>query len=298
MNQQSTTNKPAADQAKRKQEELMLKSRMDEIGFKLLVLSGKGGVGKSTVAANLAVALAMRGKNVGLLDVDVHGPSIPKLMGLEGLPITSDGESMVPIHISENLKVMSIAFLLRSNADAVIWRGPLKYNVIRQFLKDVVWGHLDYLVIDSPPGTGDEPLSVAQLVGSPAAAVLVTTPQDLAISDVRRCVSFCNALSLPVAGIIENMSGLVCPKCGQQIDLFKSGGGKALAREMSVPFLGTIPIEPQIVDSGDAGTPFIEQHAKTTSGTAFTGVVNRILAAKELSASRTQARDQQKETTE
>jgi len=298
MHTRSTTNASMADQTKREQEERMLKSRMEEIGFKLLVLSGKGGVGKSTVAANLAVALAMRGKSIGLLDVDVHGPSIPKLMGLEGRPIGSDGESMVPIHVSENLKVMSIGFLLRSNADAVIWRGPLKYNVIRQFLKDVEWGHLDYLVIDSPPGTGDEPLSVAQLVGSPAGAVVVTTPQDLAISDVRRCVSFCNTLSLPVVGVVENMSGLVCPKCGEEIALFKTGGGKALAREMNVPFLGAIPIEPEIVHSGDAGTPFIERHANTRSGAAFAEVVSRIVGGDEASALESGAADPQKETSE
>lgn len=298
MAQQRRQQKRTDDGSERQQEELILQSRMKDITLKLLVLSGKGGVGKSTVAANLAVALAMRGKSVGLLDVDVHGPSIPKLMGLEGRPIGSDGESMVPIEVSENLKVMSIGFLLRSNVDAVIWRGPLKYNVIRQFLKDVEWGHLDYLVIDSPPGTGDEPLSVAQLVGSPAGAVVVTTPQDLAISDVRRCVSFCNTLSLPVVGVVENMSGLVCPKCGEQIDLFKSGGGKALAREMNVPFLGAIPIEPQIVDSGDAGTPFIERHANTRSGAALAEVVSRILAEQQPSPLKTEAGHQHKETSE
>jgi len=298
MSQQSMTSQSKADQAKREQEELMLKSRMGEIGFKLLVLSGKGGVGKSTVAANLAVALATRGNRVGLLDVDVHGPSIPKLMGLEGQPIGAAGEALAPIHLTERLKVMSIGFLLKSNADAVIWRGPLKYNVIRQFLKDVAWGQLDYLVIDSPPGTGDEPLSVAQLVGSPAGAVIVTTPQDLAISDVRRCVSFCNTLSLPVVGIVENMSGLVCPKCGEELALFKTGGGRVLAQEMGVPFLGAIPIEPQIVDSGDAGTPFVERHANTRSGTAFADIVSRIAGGEEASALESAAAGQQKETNE
>ena len=172
---------------------------------------------------------------------------------------------------------MSIAFLLESLSDAVIWRGPLKYNAIRQFLKDVAWGHRDYLVIDSPPGTGDEPLSVAQLVGSPAGAVVVTTPQDVAVSDVRRCVSFCGRLSLPIIGIVENMSGLVCPHCSHQIDLFKTGGGRALAAEANVPFLGRIPIDPQIVVSGDAGTPFIEIDTEAPSTHAFANVVRGVL---------------------
>ena len=265
------------DEVDRRTKELMLRRKMRDIGFKLLVLSGKGGVGKSTIAANLAFALAAAGNQVGLLDVDIHGPSIPKLMGLEGRRPATDEAQLCPVQVSENLKVMSIGFLLDSGSDAVIWRGPLKHNVIRQFLKDVAWGRLDYLVIDSPPGTGDEPLSVAQLVGSPAGAVIVTTPQDLSISDVRRCVSFCNTLSLPVIGIIENMSGLLCPHCGEEINLFKTGGGETLAEEMNVPFLGRIPIDPQIVTTGDSGTPFIERFPDTPAARAFTDVVGNIL---------------------
>ena len=266
-------------QAERQLEEQALRDRMRDIQFKLLVLSGKGGVGKSTVAVNLAVALSDGGNNVGLLDVDIHGPSIPKLMGLENRQLGMEGQKILPIQINESLKVMSIGFLLREDTDAVIWRGPLKFNAIRQFLKDVAWGRLDYLVIDSPPGTGDEPLSVAQLVGSPAGAVIVTTPQDVAIADVRRCVSFCNKLSLPVVGIVENMSGFVCPKCGEKIDLFKSGGGEALAVEMKVPFLGRIPIDPEIVTSGDAGTPFVDNYSRSAATRAFSDFVQKILAA-------------------
>ncbi len=264
-------------QAERQIEEQILQGRMRDIRLKLLVLSGKGGVGKSTVAANLAVALAMEGKKVGLLDVDVHGPSIPKLMGIEKSRLGGAGQVIFPVETSDKLKVMSIGFMLPEATDAVIWRGPLKFNAIRQFLKDVAWGRLDYLVIDSPPGTGDEPLSVAQLVGSPAGAVIVTTPQDVAIADVRRCVSFCNKLSLPVVGIVENMSGFVCPKCGERIDLFKSGGGKALAVEMKVPFLGRIPIDPQIVTSGDAGIPFVDKNTHSAAAQAFSSVVQKIL---------------------
>jgi ATP-binding protein involved in chromosome partitioning len=260
------------------QERRDLEKRMCQIGMKLLVMSGKGGVGKSTVAANLAISLALRGKTVGLLDVDIHGPSIPKLMGLEDERLVAHVNGLVPIEIGGNLKVMSIAFLLPSAKDAVIWRGPMKYGIIRQFLKDVEWGSLDYLVIDAPPGTGDEPLSVAQLIGQPAGAILVTTPQELAIADVRRSVSFCEQLKLPVMGIVENMSGLVCPHCQGEIPLFKSGGGETLAKEMAVPFLGRIPIDPQIVQCGDAGDPYIHRFAESTAAKAMATIVDRIVA--------------------
>lgn len=261
------------------QERQALARKMCQIGYKLLVMSGKGGVGKSTVAANLAASLALTGKCVGLLDVDIHGPSIPKLMGLENQGVVVHGQEIAPIEIGPNLKVMSIGFLLSSAADAVIWRGPMKYGVIRQFLKDVEWGSLDYLVIDSPPGTGDEPLSVAQLVGQPAGAVLVTTPQDLAVADVRRSVSFCEKLKLPVVGIIENMSGLACPHCGGRIELFKTGGGESLAREMGVPFLGAIPIDPRIVECGDAGVPYSQRFAESPAAAAFAAIVRQINGA-------------------
>ncbi len=276
---QPPPSRPAArgpDPAEREMQELMLRSRMERIGQKLLVLSGKGGVGKSTVAANLAVALARAGRKVGLLDVDVHGPSIPQLLGLTGRPVGLKEGEMVPVQVDDHLAVMSIGFLLANGDEAIIWRGPRKFGAIRQFLTDVAWGRLDYLVIDSPPGTGDEPLTVAQLVGQPAGAVVVTTPQDLAISDVRRCVSFCRALSLPVAGIVENMSGYVCPQCGHRVDLFRSGGGEALAREAGVPFLGRIPIDPAIVAAGDAGAPFIEASDGSAAAAAFAEIVRKI----------------------
>jgi len=250
---------------------------MCQIRYKLLVMSGKGGVGKSTVAANLATSLALLGKSVGLLDVDIHGPSIPKLMGLDKDRVVVHDSEIVPIEIGGNLKVMSIGFLLGSDADAVIWRGPMKYGVIRQFLKDVAWGPLDYLVIDSPPGTGDEPLSVAQLVTQPAGAVLVCTPQELAVADVRRSVTFCEKVSLPVIGIVENMSGLICPHCGGQIELFKTGGGEALAKEMGVSFLGRIPIDPQIVHCGDSGAPYVHRFSDSPAARAFADAVHRIL---------------------
>ena len=213
-----------------------LARRMCQIRYKLLVLSGKGGVGKSTVAANLATALAQTGKRVGLLDIDVHGPSIPRMMGIETAQVRGTGEELLPVKVSDNLAVMSIGFLLPDRRQAVIWRGPRKHGLIRQFLTDVAWGPLDYLVVDSPPGTGDEPMSIAQLVGSSAGAIIVTTPQEVAISDVRRCVTFCGEVSLPVVGILENMSGLVCPKCGERIDLFKRGGGVRWRRRWASDF--------------------------------------------------------------
>ncbi len=267
------------DEEKRKQEKEKLDRRMHEIGYKILVLSGKGGVGKSTVAANLAAAFVNQGKNVGLLDVDIHGPSIPTLFGLTTNKLEIEGNEIIPANVSDFLKVVSIGFLLEKNTDAVVWRGPRKFNMIRQFLTDVRWGSLDYLVIDSPPGTGDEPLSVAQLVGSPAGAVIVTTPQDVAIHDVRRCITFCQMVSVPVLGIVENMSGFICPNCGTKIDLFKSGGGQILAKEMNVPFLGRIPIEPQIVQTGDAGISFVNQYENHTVSYHFQQIVQQIITA-------------------
>jgi Mrp family chromosome partitioning ATPase len=200
-------------------------------------------------------------------------------MGVEGQRIVVHESEIVPIEIGGSLKVMSIGFLLNSPNDAVIWRGPMKYGVIQQFLKDVAWGPLDYLVIDAPPGTGDEPLSVAQLVGQPAGAVLVTTPQQLSVADVRRSVSFCQTLELPVVGIVENMSGLVCPHCQGVIDLFKTGGGQSLACEMGVPFLGRVPIDPKIVECGDTGVPYVHRFAESPAAGAIRGIVEGIVNA-------------------
>ena len=254
-----------------------LGEKMAQIRRKLVVLSGKGGVGKSTVAVNLAISLALAGKEVGLLDADIHGPSIPRLLKLEGQRLMTKGELILPIEYMKNLKTMSIGFFLRQGDEAVIWRGPLKMGVIKQFLKDVHWSTLDYLVVDSPPGTGDEPLTVSQLLGPGQAAVIVTTPQEIALLDVRRCISFCRKLKLPVLGIIENMSGFVCPHCGKTTDIFKSGGGEKLAQEMGLAFLGRIPIDPDLVLAGDAGEPFPQKYAGTETAWAFERVVQQIL---------------------
>jgi len=242
---------------------------MSRIRHKIVVLSGKGGVGKSTVAVNLAMTLVLTGRRVGLLDVDIHGPSVPKLLGLETTGVQMEGDMIAPIRYGENLKVMSLGFLLRNHDDALIWRGPMKMGVIKQFLTEVNWGALDYLIVDSPPGTGDEPLSVCQLVDHPDGAIIVTTPQDLALMDVRKSITFCQQLQLPVLGVVENMSGFVCPKCGEVTEIFKSGGGEAMAQDMNVPFLGRVPIDPAIAQACDEGKPFIYHYSKTATAQTF-----------------------------
>ena len=255
-----------------------LLKRLCRVKHKVLVLSGKGGVGKSTVAVNMAVSLALAGKQVGLLDVDIHGPSIPKLLGLENRRPVFDGETaIIPLDFENKLKVMSIAFFLPNADDAVIWRGPLKMSMIRQFLRDVEWGELDYLIIDSPPGTGDEPLSVVQLIEDASGAVIVTTPQEVALADVRKSIDFCRKVGLWVLGVVENMSGFVCPECGTRHEIFKSGGGEKMAREMGVSFLGKIPIDSDVVTSCDSGKPFCQNYEKTLTATAFAEIVRPIL---------------------
>jgi len=266
---------PAA--AQNTSEDDKLKRSMERIAHKILVLSGKGGVGKSTVAVNLAVALALEGKRVGLLDVDFHGPSIPKLLALEDRKPEVVGDAMLPVSMDYGMKVMSLGFLLNRKDDAVIWRGPMKYGAIKQLLTDVHWGDLDYLVIDFPPGTGDEPLSVAQLIPDADGAVVVTTPQDVSTIDVSKSVTFCRHLKIPVLGIVENMSGLICPHCSKLIELFKQGGGEEMAKRMEVPFLGRIPIDPKIVQSSDEGRPFIFHHQDTEAAAAFRQVVQPLL---------------------
>ena len=242
----------------------------------ILVLSGKGGVGKSTVAANLAVSLSLQGFSTGLLDTDFHGPSIPKLLGLEGTTLTMENGKIIPAELGA-LKVLSVDFLLGDRTDPVIWRGPMKMNVIRQFFEDVDWSDPDFLIVDCPPGTGDEPLSVVQLVPAPAGAVIVTTPQDLSLSDVRRSIQFCKALALPVLGVIENMSGFVCPHCGESTELFGKAGGRKMAEEMGVTFLGSLPFDPSVVASGDEGRPFVYFGSDSSIAADFESMAGTIL---------------------
>jgi Mrp family chromosome partitioning ATPase/predicted Fe-Mo cluster-binding NifX family protein len=231
---------------------------MENVKYKFLVLSGKGGVGKSSIAVNLAVWLSTQGKKVGLLDIDIHGPSVPKLLNLEHMHVQAVADKMIPVDYSDTLKVMSVGFLLRSKKDALIWRGPMKHSVIKQFVTDVCWGDLDYLVVDCPPGTGDEPLSIAKLLGHIDGAVIVTTPQQLAVVDVEKCITFCRQLSLPVLGVIENMSGFVCPHCNQQIEVFAGSGGEDIAGDFKVSFLGKVPIDPALAHACDTGRPFVD----------------------------------------
>lgn len=255
-----------------------LDSRMAQIKHKIMVLSGKGGVGKSTVAANVAVGLAMEGKKVGLLDIDFHGPSIPTLLNLEGRRLEHDGESLLPIEFGEGLKVMSLGFLLNEPDEAVIWRGPMKMNVLKQLLSEVKWGDLDYLIMDFPPGTGDEPLSAAQLIPKSDGAIIVTTPQNLSTNDVRKSINFCRKVNVPVLGVIENMSGFVCPQCKSVVDIFKKGGGEAMAQEMGVNFLAKIPLDPFIVEASDNGKPFVYFQSETPGAKAFAGIIEPLLA--------------------
>lgn len=224
----------------------------------VLVLSGKGGVGKSTVAANLAMALANRGHPTGLLDLDIHGPDIPKLLGIEERHLISHDKNRIePVQVTDTLSVVSMAFLLPEKTSPVIWRGPMKMGVIRQFLEEVEWGSLDYLVVDLPPGTGDEALTIAQIAPNIAGAVVVTTPQAVAILDISKAVKFAEEVGLRVIGIVENMSAMVCPHCGKEIEVFGKGGGEKAAKDLGVPFLGSIPLDPMMRKAGDVGRPFI-----------------------------------------
>ncbi len=238
--------------------EELLQCKLRRIKHKFIVMSGKGGVGKSSVAVYLALGLASKGYRVGLLDIDLHGPSIPKMLGLHGLLRVTPNEEIIPHEYLPNLKVVSIESLLEDTDSAVIWRGPLKHGVIQQFITECQWDDLDYLVVDCPPGTGDEPLSIARLIPD-ARAVIVTTPQEVALSDVRKSINFCNKVQLPIAGLVENMSGLYCPHCNEFIPIFRTGGGKKTAERMKIRFLGSLPFDPAVVEGGDKGEPVLDQ---------------------------------------
>lgn len=253
--------------------------KLDKIKNKIMVMSGKGGVGKTTVAVNLAFKLALNGSNVGLLDADIHGPNVPKMLGIEDLRPEASPEGIQPVKIpigeTHELKIISIVFLLPDTNSAVIWRGPLKMSAIKQFIEEVEWGDLNYLIVDLPPGTGDESLSAAQLM-HPDGTVIVTTPQDVALLDSRKAVNFAQQINVPVIGIIENMSGFKCPHCGKEINLFKIGGGEKAAKELGVSFLGRIPIDPAIVNSGDSGKPFVLSNPGSNAAKSFNEIIDKI----------------------
>jgi Mrp family chromosome partitioning ATPase/predicted Fe-Mo cluster-binding NifX family protein len=264
--------KGCSQDVQREYQDLEIKESLDKINRKILVMSGKGGVGKSTVAVNIASSLANTGKKVGLLDVDLHGPSIPQMLGIPNMNDEAESSriknskkgvkffnnKIYPAQVSENLFVISIECFLSDNDSAVIWRGPKKISAIRQFISDIYWNSLDYLIIDSPPGTGDEPLTIAQII-TDTEAIIVTTPQSVSIRDVRKSINFCREVNMNILGLIENMSGFVCPHCGSKTDIFESGGGVTTAKEMQIEFLGSIPIIPEIVQSSDSGVPGIQK---------------------------------------
>lgn len=261
----------------KKSKEELVGCKLARIRHKLVVMSGKGGVGKSSVASYLALALAQKGYKVGLLDVDLHGPSIPRMFGLHGvLDVTAERE-IIPHEYSPNLKIVSIESMLEDADSAIIWRGPLKHGVIQQFLVDCRWDDLDFLVIDSPPGTGDEPLTVSRLI-SDAKAIIVTTPQEVALADVRKSINFCRKVDMEILGLIENMSGLFCPHCNEFIPIFRTGGGLRTSDTMKVPFLGELPFDPKVVEGGDRGVPILEESESSPFADAIREFTETVLA--------------------
>ena len=259
------------------QQDVAINTSLGKIKNKILVMSGKGGVGKSTVSTNLALGLANRGYKVGLMDVDLHGPDICRMLSLtDKIPDRQNKNDLLPpMQYSENLKVISLEYLMENRDDPIIWRGPLKIQAIRQFIADMDWGELDYLVIDAPPGTGDEPLTVSSTIKD-AHALVVTTPQEIALADVRKSLNFCNHVKMNVVGLVENMSGLVCPHCSKTVEIFKSGGGEKTAKDFDVPFLGKIPMDPKVVLGGDDGQPYLASVGDSPAVAAFQELVDRV----------------------
>ena len=255
----------------------ILKQRMRKIKHKIAVISGKGGVGKSTITVNLAAAFALLGNRVGILDADIHGPSVPKLLGLTGQRLKVGPPGAFPVAGPLGIKAVSIDFFLQEGLPT-IWRGPLKMTAIRQFLSDIVWGELDILFIDLPPGTGDEPLSIAQLLPEIDGVIIVTMPSELSRVVVKKAIAFAQRLGMPIIGVVENMSGFICPTCGAKIDIFQSGGGKKLAEDAGVPFLGSIPIDPKVGADSDKGSPFVIGDAESPAAKAFSVIVKNVEA--------------------
>jgi ATP-binding protein involved in chromosome partitioning len=272
---QIQSNMPPDSQKEQAAKDADVKKSLDKIKNKIIVMSGKGGVGKTSTSVNLSIALASRGHQVGIMDVDLHGPDVPRMLGINGMPELIQNHKLSPLRYSDNLRAISIESFTPSKDDAIIWRGPLKYSAIRQFIGEVEWGDLDFLVIDSPPGTGDEPLTVAQMI-SDAKAIIVTTPQEVALADVRKSINFCKTVRMDVFGLIENMSGLNCPHCGELIELFGTGGGERTAKEMGVRFLGRIPFDPHVVICGDSGACYQDAHTNSAVTKAFTDVAQTI----------------------
>lgn len=279
LNSSSKINKHSKSKRVTLGQEPKLKMKMSKIKHKIAVISGKGGVGKSTIAVNLAAAFALQNRTnkIGVLDADIHGPCVPKMLGLKGQKLVGGPAGLIfPVTDQRGIKVVSMDFLLPNDEAPIIWRGPLKMRVIQQFLSDISWGELDFLFIDLPPGTGDEPLSVMQLLPDIDGVIIVTIPSEVSQAVVKKAITFAKQLGVPVIGIIENMSGFVCPKCGTQINIFSEGGGKKIAQELSVPYLGEIPIDPSICTNSDSGIPFVDKNVDSPTVKAFAGIVAKI----------------------
>ena len=252
-----------------------VKQSLHQIKHKFIVMSGKGGVGKTSTTVNLAIALAAKGAKVGIIDVDLHGPDVPRMLGLKGMLELGQDNKLIPMRFSDNLSAVSVESLTEGKDDAIIWRGPVKHTVIQQFVGQVAWKDLDFLLIDAPPGTGDEPLTVAQTIQD-AEAIIVTTPQEVSLADVRKSINFCKTVKMKVFGLVENMSGFVCPHCRESLDLFGTGGGKRTAEAMGIPFLGNIPFDPEMVTCGDDGVAFQVKHPDAQVTKAFQAVADRM----------------------
>ncbi len=267
--QQKSNPKAALDTA--------VKAALGRIKKKFIVMSGKGGVGKTSTTVNLGLALARLKADVGLIDVDLHGPDVPRMLGFNGMLDVNGDNQLIPMRYNDHLGAVSVESLMASKDDAIIWRGPVKHSVIQQFIGQVAWGDLDFLLIDAPPGTGDEPLTVTQTVKD-AQAIIVTTPQEVSLADVRKSINFCKTVNMPIFGLIENMSGFVCPHCRSELDLFGNGGGERMAASMGVNFLGRIPFDAHVVETGDEGVAFQDRYPDAAVTQAFTQIAQKVMA--------------------
>ncbi len=268
-----------ACQSKSQNENELIEKTLKKIKYKIAILSGKGGVGKSTISANIALYLAKKGYKTGIMDVDFHGPSVPRILGIsEDKAELTDGK-IISVKVGENLKVLSLGNIIPDIKEAVIWRGPVKISLIKQFIEYSDWEELDYLIVDCPPGTGDEPLSILQLLGADTGVIILTTPQKVAVDDVRRSITFCNRVGNPVLGLIENMSGFICSKCGNIENIFGEGGGEKLALEMHIPFLGKLPLDANVVKNSDSGLPIFENTSQPVMD-AFDVIMKSIIEKK------------------
>ncbi|MGB5159299.1 Mrp/NBP35 family ATP-binding protein [Desulfobacterium sp. N47] len=265
----------AKQKMKKDAQDLSVENSLNKIKYKFIIMSGKGGVGKTSTSVNLAIALSNKGFKVGLMDVDLHGPDVPRMLGLKGMLDIGKNNKLAPMKYSEKLSVVSIEALFENKDEAIIWRGPIKYTAIKQFIGDVDWGDLDFLIIDSPPGTGDEPLTVAQTIKD-AKAIIVTTPQEVSLADVRKSISFCKTVKMDVFGLIENMSSFTCPHCNKPVDLFGAGGGEKTANEAGIVFLGKIPFDHNVVSCGDLGESLINNYSDSPVAKAFDAIADKM----------------------